>query len=102
MTFGLAAQQKSTISSNHDKDNYAVACFWCVEAVFESVVGVKEAVSGYSGGKASDANYQDVSAGRTNHAETVAVYYDPNIVDYQKLLVVFFDSHDTIYAYTPI
>lgn len=99
LMFGVFAQQHNATNKRQNKQDYAVAyfasgCFWCVEAVFESVEGVKEAVSGYSGGKASDANYQDVSAGRTNHAETVAIYYDPKVVDYQKLLVVFFDSHD--------
>lgn len=73
---------------------FASGCFWCVEEVFEAVVGVREAVSGYSGGKASDANYSDVSAGRTNHAEAVQVFYDPKLVSYEELLNVFFLSHD--------
>ena len=73
---------------------FASGCFWCVEAVFESVEGVSEAVSGYAGGKASTANYQMVSAGRTKHAEAVEVFYDPNIVSYETLLIVFFGSHD--------
>lgn len=73
---------------------FASGCFWCVEAVFESVEGVSEAVSGYAGGKASTANYQAVSAGRTEHAEAVEVFYDPNIVSYETLLKVFFGSQD--------
>lgn len=73
---------------------FASGCFWCVEAVFESVQGVEEAISGYSGGEAKNANYREVSSGRTNHAEAVAVYYDPEVIDYQTLLVVFFASHD--------
>jgi peptide-methionine (S)-S-oxide reductase len=80
-------------------DDYSVAyfasgCFWCVEAVFEAVKGVEEAVSGYAGGDASDATYSKVSSGVTNHAEAVAVYYDPEVISYETLLVVFFDSHD--------
>jgi len=73
---------------------FASGCFWCVEAVFESVEGVAEVISGYSGGDASDANYREVSAGRTDHAEAVEVYYDPEVVSYETLLVVFFGSHD--------
>lgn len=73
---------------------FASGCFWCVEAVFESVKGVKEVVSGYAGGKAKTANYQLVSAGRTDHAEAVKVYYDPKVVSYETLLKVFFGSHD--------
>ena len=73
---------------------FASGCFWCVEAVFESVIGVGDVISGYSGGKASDAKYELVSAGRTNHAEAVAVYYDSTKIDYPTLLKVFFGSHD--------
>ncbi|WP_046745309.1 peptide-methionine (S)-S-oxide reductase MsrA [Kordia zhangzhouensis] len=73
---------------------FASGCFWCVEAIFESVKGVKEVVSGYAGGKAETANYQMVSAGKTNHAEAVKVYYDSKVVSYETLVKVFFGSHD--------
>ena len=77
-----------------DTATFAGGCFWCVEAVFDRVEGVKEAVSGYSGGKADDANYDDVSNGRTDHAETVEIYYDPEVISYQELLEIFFATHD--------
>ena len=73
---------------------FASGCFWCVEAVFESVEGVGEVISGYSGGTAETAFYPQVSAGMTDHAEAVEVYYDPSIVSYKTLLKVFFGSHD--------
>ncbi len=73
---------------------FASGCFWCVEAIFESVEGVSEAVSGYAGGKASTANYPAVSSGRTLHAEALEVFYDPEIVSYETLLEVFFGSQD--------
>ena len=73
---------------------FGSGCFWCVEAIFESVQGVKEAVSGYAGGEEPDPTYAQVSAGRTGHAETVAVYYDSTAVSYSTLLKVFFGSHD--------
>ena len=73
---------------------FASGCFWCVEAVFESVNGVEEAVSGYSGGEAKNATYSKVSSGRTKHAEAVKVYYDSSVVSFETLVDVFFNSHD--------
>ena len=73
---------------------FASGCFWCVEAIFQSVEGVEEAISGYSGGKIKNPTYRLVSSGATRHAEAVEVYYDPNIVSYETLLKVFFGSHD--------
>lgn len=73
---------------------FASGCFWCVEAIFESVKGVKEVVSGYSGGKEKNPTYEDVGYGRTTHAEAVEVYYDPKVVSFETLLKVFFGSHD--------
>ena len=73
---------------------FASGCFWCVEAVFESVKGVREAVSGYAGGKIKNPTYSQVSSGKTQHAEAVKVYYDPSVVSYTTLLDVFFNSHD--------
>jgi len=91
----------SKIEQKQDKDLrkytktvFASGCFWCVEAVFESVEGVEEAISGYAGGTAAQANYSDVSAGITDHAEAVEVYYDPAVVSYETLLIVFFGSQD--------
>lgn len=80
--------------SSLEKTVFASGCFWCVEAIFESVEGVGEVISGYSGGSAKTAFYPQVSAGITDHAEAVEVYYDPSIVSYETLLKVFFGSHD--------
>ena len=76
------------------KAYFASGCFWCVEAIFESVRGVEEAVSGYSGGEIENPTYQQVSSGRTKHAEAVEVYYDSGQVSFETLLKVFFGSHD--------
>lgn len=73
---------------------FASGCFWCVEAIFESVKGVKEVISGYSGGKEKNPTYEQVGYGRTTHAEAVEVYYDPKIVSFETLVKVFFGSHD--------
>ncbi len=72
----------------------AGGCFWCTEASFERIQGVQAVVSGYSGGTEEDANYKRVSAGLTDHAEAIAVYYDSTQVTYRRLLDVFFVAHD--------
>ncbi|HAA12858.1 MAG TPA: peptide-methionine (S)-S-oxide reductase [Cytophagales bacterium] len=80
--------------SKYSKAYFASGCFWCVEAVFQSVEGVAEAISGYTGGNEQNPTYRQVSYGQTGHAEAVEVYYDPAVVSYETLLVVFFGSHD--------
>jgi len=65
-------------------------CFWGVEAVFEQLRGVISVVAGYAGGKAADAHYEIVSSGRTKHAESVEIAYDPSQISYGKLLQIFF------------
>ncbi|MEM6736347.1 MAG: peptide-methionine (S)-S-oxide reductase MsrA [Bacteroidota bacterium] len=77
-----------------DTATLAGGCFWCVEASFEQIEGIIEAVSGYSGGKASTADYRMVSSGATKHAEAVQIYYDPSIIDYETILDIFFIAHD--------
>ncbi|MBB3139567.1 peptide-methionine (S)-S-oxide reductase MsrA [Halomonas organivorans] len=73
----------------------AGGCFWGVEAVFEHLDGVNDVVSGYSGGRAAGADYRSVSAGRTRHAESVRITYDPQRISYARLLQVFFSvAHD--------
>ncbi len=74
---------------------FAGGCFWGVEAVFDHVKGVKQAISGYTGGDANTAQYETVSTGRTGHAESVKVIYDPTKVSYGQLLKVYFSvAHD--------
>lgn len=73
---------------------FASGCFWCVEAIFESVKGVKEAVSGYAGGAEENPTYEEVSYGKTTHAEAIEVYYDPKEISFFELVQVFFGSHD--------
>ncbi|MFZ5929465.1 MAG: peptide-methionine (S)-S-oxide reductase MsrA [Acidobacteriota bacterium] len=73
----------------------AGGCFWCTEAVFELIEGVKDVVSGYSGGAAETANYKRVSMGDTGHAEAVEITYDASVVTFGQLLRVFFEvAHD--------
>ncbi len=77
-----------------DLDNATVAtfaggCFWCMEAAFEAVDGVKEVISGYAGGEEENPSYQEVAGGNTGHLEAVRVYYDPDIVTYEELVFIF-------------
>jgi peptide-methionine (S)-S-oxide reductase len=83
-----------TVYGSTDKAYFASGCFWCVEAIFESLKGVKEAVSGYSGGHTKNPTYEDVNTELTGHAESVEVTYDPKIVSYETLLKVYFASQD--------
>ena len=80
--------------SNYQTAYFAAGCFWCVEAIFESVDGVVEVESGYAGGTIENPTYSLVSAGKTEHAEAVRVYYDSSIVSFNTLVEVFFNSHD--------
>ena len=74
---------------------FAGGCFWGVEAVFEHVKGVNSVVSGYSGGTKETADYETVSSGKTDHAESVLIKFDPAKVTYQQLLFIFFSiAHD--------
>jgi peptide-methionine (S)-S-oxide reductase len=73
---------------------FAGGCFWCVEAAFDKVEGVKETISGYTGGNVKHPTYEEVSTGDTGHAEAVKVTYDPQQVSYEKLLDVFWHNID--------
>jgi len=110
LVFGTACSSNGSTNSNLNNaevENYtaddlkglskayfASGCFWCTEAVFESVEGVKEAISGYAGGHQNNPSYEAVCTGSTGHTETIEVYYDPEVVSYETLLKVFFGSQD--------
>ncbi len=82
------------IMENEQKATFGAGCFWCVEAVFDRVDGVKSVDSGYSGGRKDEASYRIVSTGETGHAEVVQITYDPAVVDYDDLLQIFWRTHD--------
>jgi len=88
LSFKSIAQKKNKVAY------FASGCFWCVESIFESVEGVKEAVSGYAGGHTKNPTYQTIGTGSTGHSETVAVYYNSSKVSFQDLVTVFYDSHN--------
>jgi peptide-methionine (S)-S-oxide reductase len=69
-------------------------CFWCAEAVFQRIPGVKSVVSGFAGGTTPNPTYEQVCTGDTGHAEVVQIEFDPSIISYDKLLEVFWEAHD--------
>lgn len=77
-----------------EKAIFAAGCFWCTEAAFQDVPGVVSAVSGYTGGNVPNPTYEQVSSGRTGHAESVEVTFDPTKVSYDRLLDIFWVNHD--------
>ena len=72
----------------------AGGCFWCLEAVYEDLRGVRQVVSGYAGGRPANPSYELVCSGTTGHAEVVQITFDPGAVSYRELLEVFFTIHD--------
>jgi peptide-methionine (S)-S-oxide reductase len=82
-------------TGGEQKAVFAGGCFWCTEAVFDHVMGVKKVISGFAGGTAETAHYETVSSGRTNHTESIEITYDPAQISYGTLLKVFFSvAHD--------
>jgi peptide-methionine (S)-S-oxide reductase len=80
--------------ANLETATLAAGCFWCVEAVFDDLVGVEDVVSGYSGGHKDNPTYQEVCSETTGHAEVVQIRFDPEVISYADILRVFFTVHD--------
>ncbi|MCF6307315.1 MAG: peptide-methionine (S)-S-oxide reductase MsrA [Flavobacteriaceae bacterium] len=78
------------------KAYFASGCFWCVEAIYESVKGVKESISGYSGGHTKNPTYDESNTGKTGHAEAVEIIYDPTIINFKQLVTIYFGSQNVI------
>ena len=86
------SQAKKT--SNLETITVGGGCYWCVEAVYENLNGVKSVVSGFSGGKVANPTYEEVCTGTTGHAEVVQITYDKNVTDLNEIFKVFFTVHD--------
>ncbi len=86
--------EKTAPSPHEAVADFSEGCFWHAEIVFQSLVGVRDAVSGYAGGTDKHPSYEKVSTGTTGHAETVQVYYDPSKISYATLVAAFFASMD--------
>ena len=90
----LAAEEKKPMESKNEFAVLGGGCFWCMEAVFEHVPGVKSVVSGYAGGHTRNPSYEEVCTDMTGHAEVVRIEFDPAVVSYGHLLDVFWNAHD--------
>ena len=83
------------IDNNLQLATFGAGCFWCTEAVFQEVKGVKTVVSGYSGGSVpGKPTYREICSGLTGHAEVVQVAFDANVISYEDILVIFMTTHD--------
>ena len=110
--FSCSAQSPSesapqSANSYSQKEGYSTAyfasgCFWCVEAIYESIRGVDEVISGYAGGQTDNPTYRSIGTGGTGHAETVEVHYDPEVVSFETLVKAYYGSQDpTTYGQRP-
>ena len=88
------AEEKKPMESKTESVVLGGGCFWCMEAVFDHVPGVKSVVCGYAGGHTKNPTYEDVCTDTTGHAEVVRVEFDPTVTSYAQLLEVFFNAHD--------
>lgn len=87
-------EKYNKLTQKHDVAYFASGCFWCVEAIYENVKGVKEVISGYSGGHTKNPTYEESNTGRTGHAEAVKVIYDAEVVSFATLVDVYFASQN--------
>ena len=85
---------ETNMNERYEKAYFAGGCFWCMEPPFEDLDGVIEATSGYMGGSVENPTYEEVTTGKTGHAEVVEILYDPEIVSYEELLEVFWRNID--------
>ncbi|MGK0363078.1 MAG: peptide-methionine (S)-S-oxide reductase [Saprospiraceae bacterium] len=90
----VSTYQYTPTKKGLEKAYFASGCFWCVEAIYESVEGVEESVSGYAGGHSKNPTYEASNTGRTGHAEAVEIYYDSNVVSFSTLVDVYFGSQE--------
>jgi peptide-methionine (S)-S-oxide reductase len=77
-----------------EKATFGGGCFWCLEAVFEDLKGVRSVTSGYAGGSSANPTYEEVCSGQTGHAEVIQVEFDPALLSYKDLMKIFFTLHD--------
>lgn len=90
-TITLFAQQTE---KNLEQATFGAGCFWCVEAIYEIVEGVEHVESGYSGGHVENPSYNEVTSGKTGHAEVARIHFDPDVISYEELLEVHWHTHN--------
>ena len=90
----IAQSQSMNTSNKTEKATFGGGCYWCTEAIFQMVPGVKSVTSGFAGGTTENPTYEEVCTGRTGHAEVIQIEFDPQMVSYEKLLDTFWEAHD--------
>ena len=90
----LPSSTETLNQKNLETATFAGGCFWCTEAVFLEIEGVKSVMPGYIGGQTENPTYEEISTGRTGHAEAIEIIFDPKMVSYGELLEIFFATHD--------
>ena len=86
--------KKSKMKPKIETATFANGCFWCTEAIFQNLEGVEKITSGYIGGTVKNPSYEEVTTGKTGHAEAIQIEFNPEIISYLELLDVFFSTHD--------
>ena len=95
LTLNLFAQKKNkTMNDQLAVATFGNGCFWCTEAIFQQLKGVKTVLPGYTGGEVKNPSYKEVCSGTTGHAEAIQIPFDPDVISYRELLDVFFYTHD--------
>jgi peptide-methionine (S)-S-oxide reductase len=92
--FGATGFAQTMNTNQMEVATYGGGCFWCLEAVFQRIPGVKSVTSGYAGGNTANPSYEEVCTGGTGHAEVIQLQFDPQKISYEKLLDFFWDAHD--------
>lgn len=82
------------MSSTTETATLGGGCFWCVEAIYQDVIGVHKVVSGYAGGTVENPTYEEVCSGTTGHAEVVQIAFDPTVISFEEILFIFWRTHD--------
>jgi peptide-methionine (S)-S-oxide reductase len=80
--------------TDYEAATFANGCFWCTEAVFKRLKGIKSVLPGYSGGQVKNPSYEQVCSGRTGHAESIQIEFDPKVISFEKILDIFWRTHD--------
>jgi peptide-methionine (S)-S-oxide reductase len=94
LSTALAQTQNMNSTNKTDTATFGGGCYWCTEAIFQMLPGVKSVTSGFAGGTKENPSYEEVCAGNTGHAEVIHIEYDPAAVSYEKLLHTFWEAHD--------
>ena len=80
--------------TDHETATFANGCFWCSEAIFKRLNGIKSVLPGYSGGQVKNPTYEQVCTGRTGHAESIQIEFDPKVMNFETILDIFWRTHD--------